>query len=187
MWRPGKRCPLQNLIPKVSYYSLVWQADVTHVFSSRLLSGIRSPLWIESQTILPHWSPTPESGTACATLGHMWSMHDCQNRRSRPALLPIIICRTTMSSVKSQTFCRWQQQSKESRHTQTHKKRKERQKKEEEEKKDDILSCTPTPSSFPCLITRIFFFDLDSSESKLKFGTVSLSRIYDVEPGSMSS
>ena len=39
-------------------------------------------------------------------LGHMWSMHGCQNQCSRPVLLPIIICRTTMSSVNSQTFSR---------------------------------------------------------------------------------
>ena len=80
-------------------------------------------------------------------LGHMWSMHGCQNQCSRPVLLPIIICRTTMSSVNSQTFSR--DNSKVRKVSTQSEKKKAKRETEKKEEKYDILSCTPTSSPFP--------------------------------------
>lgn len=185
MCKYGKRCPpktefLGNLTIRCS-----GQADVTkHIFTTSVLQHTQSALKRiadDPGTLVAD----PGEWYSRRDLGHMWSMHGCQNQCSRLVLLPIIICRTTMSSVNLQTLSQWQQQGKENKHTQSEKKGKKRQRKKKKERKIFCHVHLHLPP-FLCRITRIFFVDLDRYESKLKSGAVSLSRIYDIRARSMS-
>lgn len=117
-----------DLIPMKSYYSLLWQAVGTNIISTRLLCSTRSPLWRESQTILPHWSPTPERGTAGATLDTCGQCMAVRISAPNQCLYQLSSAELQWA-LSTQTFPQWQRQGKASKHTQTEKKKVKRQRK----------------------------------------------------------
>lgn len=143
-----------NLIPIISFYSPFWQAVVTNIFSPRLLCSIRSPLWRESQTILPHWSPTPVRGTAGATLG---TCGQCMAVRiSAPDQCFYQLSSAELQwALSTQTFPQWQQQGKASKYTQTENKTEKRDREKRKRQYSVLYTCTsPLPLSYYSNILR---------------------------------
>lgn len=105
-----------------------------HIFTTSVLQHTQSALKRVADDPATLVADPGEWYSRC-DLGHMWSMHGCQNQCSRPVLLPIIICRTTMSSVNSQTFSR---DNSKVRKVSTHSQEKKKKKSEKRDREKRI-------------------------------------------------